>query len=47
MNAVYLLLCVVCMTVMGISSKEYNRRSGRGPFTFVAIRVVFALVFFV
>lgn len=46
-NAVYLLLSVICMTIMGISSKEYNRRSGKGPFTFVALRVLFALVFFV
>lgn len=47
MNAVYLLLSVLCMTVMGISSKEYNRRTDKGAFTFVAVRVVFALLFFV
>ena len=47
MNAVFLLIIVICLTVQNVCNKEYNRRVGIGTFTFAAVGSLFALTVFI
>ena len=47
MPALLISLCVVTLTVQNIFTKQYNLKCPKGEFTYSALRILFALLFFI